>query len=248
MNLRVQQVSLVSLGVFQEMRRRKDFTLLLLIPVLATLFPLGIVLLGIERPAVATFLLNLMLSLAGVVALITTLVISGRQFPDEYENRTILTLMARPIRRSDVVIGKWLPGVFVGVLAYTAGILPPLWIIPRMEWFSNGTLAQMLTLFPFAIAMTAAMSIVLTLWLPRLSGMLIAFALTFASVFTHSLPTSSVFLRWLPSPGTLNLTVRYTDGIEPLGGGAFIAFIVYGSLWTLLLLSAAMRLFSNKNL
>src|SRR5207302_8858695 len=59
---------------------------------------------------------------SGVLAL-SAAVVAGPLISSEVESGLLLSMLARPVRRSEVVIGKWL-GLGVLVAAYAAGAAP----------------------------------------------------------------------------------------------------------------------------
>jgi len=67
---------------------------------------------------------------SGVLAL-SAAVVSGPLISSEVESGLLLSMLARPVRRSEIVIGKWVGlGVLVGVYAAGAGLLE----IAAVDW------------------------------------------------------------------------------------------------------------------
>jgi len=245
---RLRHCLIITWGALLEMRRRKDLSVLGLFTGLFLLFLAVVRVVGIEHPAAGTFLLNLGLALATGGSLLMTLIATARQLPDEMEQRTLYPLLARPVYRADVLLGKWTAGVLTGLVVFGVLVVPALLLIPRLEYYAGGTLLQLLLLHPVALAMAAAIGLLCSLIMPRLPGLCSAIALTFCAGGLLRLSRHFVPFYALPDPGRINLAMRYTDGIGPLSGGAFGWLLFYGTLWTVLLLAAAMAVFQRRRL
>ena len=240
-------ISIVARGALLEMSRRKDLAILgLFMGIFLLLIALSRFV-GFDNPATGTFLLNLSLTLIVGLSHLVTLTMAARQLPDELERRTLYPLMARPVRRADILTGKWAACVLTGLLTFTALTLLTVILVPRLETYAAGTLAQLFLLqFP-AIALTAALGIAFSIFFPRLLGLFLAATLVFGAGqllrFSGSLP----LLHLLPDPGRLNLVLRYTDGIAPLAANDFLLAFLYASLWTGVLLTAACQRFERRS-
>ena len=109
---------LIGRGVGYELLRRKDFFVLL---ILMGLFLMGVWLthlVGIDNKATATFLYNLGLMFAYACSHLMVLLVGFRQIPEEIERRTLHTLLAKPISRASVVMGKFGASVFCGWVTF----------------------------------------------------------------------------------------------------------------------------------
>jgi ABC-type transport system involved in multi-copper enzyme maturation permease subunit len=96
----------VSTVVMREMYRRKDFYVLLILTVLITLI-LGSVNFFNESNVVR-YLKEVCLLLIWIASLVIAITTAARQIPAERESRTIFPLLAKPISRAEVLIGKFL--------------------------------------------------------------------------------------------------------------------------------------------
>lgn len=238
----------VARAALLDMIRRKDLAVagLFLLALLGFLAAARAV--GIENPATGTFLLNMALDLVSMVAQILTLVLAARQFPEEMENRTLYPLLARPVRRADVLAGKWMACVLAGVLFYAGMVLAVLQMAPRMEFYDAGTCLQAVFLQGFALAVVAAWAMALSLGLPKGPALLLSAFLVFGAGPLARLAGGAWVGRWVPDLSKLILTLRYTDGIGPLPAGDWILLALGAVMWTGLGLTAGMYLFKRKNL
>ena len=231
-----------------EARRRRDAAVA---AIFAGVFGIGLLAarrVGYESPPAATFLLNLGLATSAFLSLLASLLLGARQLPDEMENRTLQPLLARPVRRAEVLLGKWLAAWAAGAALFAATALPTLLLVPRLEPVCAGTLFQGLCLHALALGFVGALGMAATLWLPRAPGTLLAAALAFGAGPLVRLGGRWPVLHALPDPGRLNLVGRYTDGIGPLPPGDFLLLAAYALLWTGLLLGGAIRTFESRSL
>lgn len=245
---RLQCVLVIARATWLELVRRKDIAV-------AGMFLIGLLLLlgaarmvGLEHAAAGTLLLNLSLTLVTGVAQVMTLLMAARQFPEELEQRTLYALLARPIRRADVVLGKWTACALAGIALFAlmnACVLP---LTPRMESYYAATLAQHLLLQITALTTIAALSLLLTLAWPKGLAVLAAALLTFAiGPLLRRFHDSWLGTLW-PDPSRLHLVLRYTDGIEPLPAADLLLLLLSGTLWTIGFLWAAIMLFNQRKL
>jgi ABC-type transport system involved in multi-copper enzyme maturation permease subunit len=91
--------------VIKELYRRKDFYVLFILSALLTLL-LGFVNF-FHDDKIVRYLKEICLLLIWVSALVTATGTTARQIPAERENRTIFPLLAKPVSRAQVIIGKF---------------------------------------------------------------------------------------------------------------------------------------------
>lgn len=228
--------------------RRKDAAVMGIFGVCFLLFLVAARFVGIEDAATGTFLLNLSLTTVTGLSHLLTCIIAARQLPDEFENRTLYPLLARPLHRSDVLLGKWSAAVLMGLLAFVVLLIPVFLLAPRMESYNTGTLLQLLTLQPAALMLTAAIPMLCALFLPRGLALFSALLWIFGAGMLPRLISAIPRWRWLPDPGHFNLVLRYTDGIHPLPPHEWIFLLLAALLWTVGLLALATRIFQRRAL
>lgn len=135
----------ISTLVIKELSRRKDFYVLFILTAIITVLMGSVNIFNI--PGIARYLKEICLLLIWLSSLAIALATTARQMPSEKENRTIFPLLAKPVTRWEVVLGKFLGcwfacclalGVFYlffGVLGLTreggfqfAGVLQAWWL------------------------------------------------------------------------------------------------------------------------
>jgi ABC-type transport system involved in multi-copper enzyme maturation permease subunit len=92
--------------VIKEMYRRKDFYVLLILTVVMTLLMGSINFFDDDK--IARYLKEACLLLIWISALVIAISTIARQLPMEKESRTIFPLLAKPISRAQLVVGKFL--------------------------------------------------------------------------------------------------------------------------------------------
>jgi ABC-type transport system involved in multi-copper enzyme maturation permease subunit len=99
--------SLALAGVtIKELYRRKDFYVLFVLTVLITLIMASASIFNDDK--IVRYLKEICLLLIWISALFIAVGTAARQIPAERENRTIFPLLAKPITRAHVVVGKFL--------------------------------------------------------------------------------------------------------------------------------------------
>ena len=92
--------------VIKELYRRKDFYVLFVLTALITLAAGSVQF--FHDPNIVRYIKDLCLLLIWASALLITIATTARQIPVERENRTIFPLLAKPVTRGQVILGKFL--------------------------------------------------------------------------------------------------------------------------------------------
>src|SRR5215472_1275471 len=91
--------------VIKELYRRKDFYVLFVLTALITLVLAFANL--FSDPRIVRYLKEVVLLLIWISALVIAITTTARQIPAERENRTIFPLLAKPVSRGQVIVGKF---------------------------------------------------------------------------------------------------------------------------------------------
>lgn len=92
--------------VIKELFRRKDFYVLFIITVVLSVLMAGVNVFNEQH--VVRYVKELCLLLIWLSSLVIAITTAARQLPQEREQRTLYPLLAKPVRRSQVLIGKFL--------------------------------------------------------------------------------------------------------------------------------------------
>ena len=126
--------------VIKELYRRKDFYVLFVLTAVITVVMGSVNFFHDDK--IARYLKEICLLLIWISALVIAIGTTARQIPAERENRTIFPLLAKPVTRSQVVLGKfagcWLACgmalvVFYVFFAVISGSRESHW--PLLQWF-----------------------------------------------------------------------------------------------------------------
>lgn len=96
----------ISEVVVKEMYRRKDFYVVFILTALITLMMGSINFFNDDK--IVRYLKEICLLLIWISSLIIGISTAARQIPSERENRTIFPLLAKPVSRNELVLGKFL--------------------------------------------------------------------------------------------------------------------------------------------
>ncbi len=91
--------------VIKELYRRKDFYVLFVLTAVITLVMASVNF--FHDPKIVRYLKEICLLLIWISALVIAIATTARQIPAERENRTIFPLLAKPVTRGQVVVGKF---------------------------------------------------------------------------------------------------------------------------------------------
>lgn len=92
--------------VIRELFRRKDFYVLFIITVVLSVLMAGVNI--FNEPQIIRYVKELCLLLIWLSSLVICITTAARQLPQEREQRTLYPLLAKPVRRSQVLMGKFL--------------------------------------------------------------------------------------------------------------------------------------------
>ena len=259
----MKQPLLVAEGVLLQFMRRNEFYVVL---ILLGIYLAGLMILrltgGIDSVEMQRFVLALGLSLSASFAAILVAAFASRQLPEEFENRTLHPLLAKPISRSQVLLGK-----FLGVLAIGIGSLLIFtlvcWVpVPRLEDQDSLLLLQALFLRSISLAMLAAMVMALSVRMPAvLAGGIGLFWWFLGATLlgflanqigrTNGARASAIIERVYDVLGdfmAFDLLDAYARGMDPLPMGHLLAIATYGLVFLVLFYAAAQLLFQRKTL
>jgi len=112
--------------VIKELYRRKDFYVLFVLTAVITILMGSISFFNDSK--IAGYLRDICLLLIWVSGLVIAIGTTARQLPAERENRTIFPLLAKPVTRGQVIVGKFLgcwiaSGIALGVFYLFFGVV-----------------------------------------------------------------------------------------------------------------------------
>lgn len=144
--------------VIRELYRRKDFYVLFVLVALTSVLLGSVNFFNDDR--IARFLKEMSLQLIWISTLVIAITTAARQLPAERESRTIFPLLAKPVTRAQVVLGKFLGCWLASGLAllvfylFFAGFTTL-----RSQGAGLAPLAQLVVLHWFMLGMVVALTL-----------------------------------------------------------------------------------------
>jgi len=193
----------IAMVVLLEMIRRKDFYVLFVLTALITLVMGSVTFFNDDK--IVRYLKEICLVLIWLSSLVIAITSAARQIPGEREARTIFPLLAKPVTRAQVVLGKflgcWLACGLALVMFYlffgaVAASREHAWPVPNY--------------FQAAMLHWAALGVII--------------ALTLAGSMVFAAPSSTVTITFVLVVGIL-LLGRHLDKVALQWGGAGGAFL-----------------------
>lgn len=252
-------VKLIIRAVLLENMRRRDFYVVLILMGLYMVGALVARLAGVQNEATAGLLLNLGLTLASLSAHAIALLAAARQMPNEMEQRTIYPLLAKPIRREQLLLGKWAASWLSGVL--TLLLLLPLALLPvgSAGETSTALFLETILLQIASLGALAALAILGSLIMPRALNIVIVGLLALAGGTVVNLlrarftgTSADGLVRWVtgyvPDFSRLDLVLTYTSGGVALSLGDLAVRVMYALVLTAFPLALAGWILDRRSL
>jgi ABC-type transport system involved in multi-copper enzyme maturation permease subunit len=195
--------------VLKEMYRRKDFYVLLFLTAVLTLTLGAVHFFNDDR--IARFLKELCLLMIWISALVITITATARQIPAERESRTIFPLLAKPVSRGQVVVGK-----FLGC------------------WLASGVALVLFYLFLFVISGSKegtwpVLNYVQALWLQWM-GLAVVTALVLFGSVVFTAPSSNVTITFVAVLGLMlvggHLNIVAVQQSEPVRSLIYTVYFI----------------------
>jgi ABC-type transport system involved in multi-copper enzyme maturation permease subunit len=249
-------------GVVQkELYRRKDFYVLFILTALVTLLAGSVNLFNDHQ--IVRYLKELCLLLIWIASFVIAITMTARQIPAERENRTIFPLLAKPVTRSQILLGK-----FTGCWAATGLSLLCFYLFFFLVTASREHEWPLLTCFQAMVLHWALLGIVIAL---TLLGSLVfsapAPAATFCFVVTFGIllvgrhlgkvalqmsePSRSIVYAVyfaIPQMSFFDIRQFVIHNHPPVAWGIWFLALAYGAAYTALFLFAACLVFRRKPL
>lgn len=244
--------------VWLEMLRRKEFYVLLIIMGVMLIALLGMDAFGLG--GVVVYIKDIGLLSAWILAWILAVNSGTRQLPREETQGTIFTLLAKPVSRFELIIGKW-----AGVWTITAlATLSFYLVIVLAVLLQNGhidplTMVQGYVLHTAGLAVIVAFAVALSVRLHNDAAMVLTYVLTATlygvipgmSATAMNTPgwlggilTAAYFL--LPHLDVFDMRRRIVHDWGPTDSATFLAALCYGACMTIAILLLAWTAYRRK--
>lgn len=248
MSERLVHVSVIARATLLESVRRKDPWVVWILAAFG--LAAGSVLGSLGVRGIETFLRDIALTVVNFLSVALCIWLAARQIPEELSRRTLFPLLARPVRRFDVLAGKFLAVWLLScgallVLAGTAWFTLALFHAGIGPIFWQYLLLRMLSFGPIA-ALTMALSLLVSG--PAtvvLSGLLTLFGTVFARTLADAVQAAAGPLRAtletlyfvLPHLDLFDLSQRAAYNYPPVPAWVLAALAGYAAAYVFVFLA-----------
>jgi len=207
MNVRSWWVLARSVAV--ESIRRKDFWV---IAILGLVIILSASLLGFfGLKSLQIFAKDLAFTVLGMFSTAMAVLTSVRILPEEIRNRTLYPLLARPISRGDLLIGKLFGAILVswmafGVLAVMVGLALALFRVPFEPIMLQYAMAKLM-----GLALVCSVSMTLSIFMTASAAATLSFLLAFGS----GMITRAMVMGYSEAPEALQPVIKGLHSLVP---------------------------------
>ncbi len=257
----VGRVLLIARTVWLEFLRRKDFYVVLILVGLFIAGALVVRIIGVQNKDTARFLMSLGLLSSYALSAVLTAAIAARQLPEEIEKHTLHPLLAKPVSRHEVILGKC---VAVVATACTSSILFLLlsWLpAPKLPGQNPAVLVQVGALRTEAISLLGIYAVALSLFLPTSLAALISLTTFFAGWTIVNFVGQFVGRLWsfgekivervsaiLPDFSIFEHSQRCIEDSAPLATGVVASIVAYGAVFAAFFYLVAVWSFNRRAL
>ncbi len=244
--------------VWLEMIRKKDFYVLLILLMALLFLLLSINVFGLG--GAVRYVADVGLMFAWLFSVILAVSLAGRQLPQEEARGTIYPLLAKPITRMELLLGKWL-GTWTCSAVATALFYGVVFTVVRLRGglLDRVTLVQALLLHGAFLALINALALAISTRQSYGSAATLAYVLTGAGflmapqvpelvLHEQGVARSALMVLYyaLPHLELFDLRQRLVHVWGPAPWPVIFAVLGYGIVWMLVLLLLAWFGYRNK--
>jgi ABC-type transport system involved in multi-copper enzyme maturation permease subunit len=251
-------IAAIAFGTVKELMRKKDFFVLLIFMLVMLGFLTAQSFFNIE--GVARYVKDVGYSLVMLFSLIIAITFSARQFPVEIESRTIYPLLAKPLSRFTIVLGKFWGSVLISAISFSFyyAVYIAFYILEAGPG-SLMLLAQGYLFGVFFLCLVCSLAIFFSNFMTLSANVTLSFLIYFMITgFSDSLREAVTFSKGMASAcmGVLyylvphfdffDLRVRITHEWDPLPVWVVFAVALYAVFYSCILLYISGKLFERK--
>jgi len=166
-------------GVLLESVRRKDLWVVAILGFLIVASAGALGMFGIT--GLESFAKDLATTVLSGFSTVLAIVSTARLIPEEIKNRTLYPLLARPISRTDLIIGKYLGAVWTSWISFLilGALMAVALVMFRVQF--EPILLQYVVAKMMGLALVCAITLALTLWMTPSAATTMAFVVCFGS-------------------------------------------------------------------
>jgi len=216
-----------------------------------------------DTEGLGKFYREISLRIMNVATALTVILLAARQLPREFQNRTLYPMLAKPVRRSNFLLGKFLGVMFAAVFCY--GLFMVVFLVGSLtikmpinnELFLQFVYLQLWTfavlgalafLLSLLVNIDAAITISVLLYLcSQVLMSLMSYLYDYLTALQQGLLLGLHFV--VPQLSLFDLSAKVVHEIwPPIASWAVWALTAYGAVYTVLYLSASYLVFRRRAL
>jgi len=231
--------------------RKKDFYVFLLMLLVLLAFLLSENFFGIED--ISRYMKDIGYFCLWLFSFIIAVTFSAKQLPEEFEARTVFPLLAKPVSRAYLLVGRFFGSLLASSSAFTVFYILYIGIVSfKGEAIAAPLLAQGYVFGICFLSLACAMSMWLSLCFTYSAAVTFSFIIYFTVIwFVDGIRIMAISSRGVPSMllnavyyiiphyEFFDLRIRLAHSWEPLPLWAFFSIIVYTAIYVTVLLSAS---------
>jgi ABC-type transport system involved in multi-copper enzyme maturation permease subunit len=239
------KILILALSVIKELIRRKDFYLIFALLLVIILYAAGISFggeKGFER-----YFREIGISFTYMFSVIIAIVFASRQIPQEIEMKTLYPLLAHPVSRGELILGKFL-GVFsISIISFTLFYVTILAAFFLRGDFSSPPilLIEGYILHICTLSFFASLSILLSLYLSIAANVGVTTILYFGTNWFGATMPAYIFL---PHPELFDIKEKIIHTWDTIPFWALSFLVVYALIYSSIFISLAYSSFKRRNL
>lgn len=254
------RLAAIALNTFREaVRDRVLYNLIIFALLLVATAPLfGQISIGIER----LFLVNLGLSSISLFGVIIAIFIGIGLVSKEIEKKTLYTILSRPVRRWEFVVGKYaglMVTLVVNAALMTLGFYIALLLTERKLTVADGRLLVAVYFIILELLIITAITLLFSSFSTPIFSAIFAFAIFVIGTFGEDLRNFAAMAqgvtKWattgaaylLPNFSSLNVISQVVHG-QPISGSLILFNTMYALLYSAAATAAAVLIFEHRNL
>jgi ABC-type Na+ efflux pump permease subunit len=251
-------LAIARVTVLESFRRKDPYVII----ILAALIVFGAGLFSrFGTEGVGKFVKDVAFTVTGGMAVLVCVVTAARQLPAEIQNRTLYPLLAKPVSRVQVFLGKF---IGVGVMATAVVLLFAIELVVLFKILGvpvSMVYIQMVYLRVVSMWIIAGLTLSLSVYLNHGANVTISMLLALAmQTFANTIVTIRTelegwtltffdYLYWmLPHLELFDMSKREVHGWEPAPLWVLATLTLYGAVYASIFMSVGMRRFQTMNL
>lgn len=201
------------------------------------------------------------IGLAGiaVAAMLISIMVGSTAIPTEIESRTIQTLISKPVRKHEFILGQFLGAVYVALLSIAIMSVGFIIILAIKTHTLNLVMFKPLILICFEAIILVAVSVLFSTFCSSMVSSILAIVVYIAGHLSYQIPflvekAGNVVTKFaglllyyaLPNFQYFNVKAPVAHGIY-VPWGLIFGVILYGAIYTAIMLLVSLAIFKNKD-